>query len=69
MRRAGNQARLDALPGGRRQRLDAATEIGHRTHVKIIPGGCPLRFEPVTGGGHEAMRFVLTLAGAVPRQV
>ena len=47
----------------------AATDYGLRQGVNVIPGGCPLRFEPVTGGGHEAMRFVLTLAGAVPRQV
>jgi uncharacterized protein len=34
----------------------------------VIPGGCPLMFEPTSDGGHKAMRFVFTLTGAVPKE-
>jgi len=47
----------------------AATEYGRRHDVNVIPGGCPLMFEPVDDGAHKAMRFVFTLTGAVPRRV
>jgi uncharacterized protein len=47
----------------------AATAYGRRQGISVIPGGCPLMFDPVSDGGHRAMKFVLTLTGAVPRKV
>ncbi len=47
----------------------AAAAYGREHGISVIAGGCPLMFEPVSDGGHKAMRFVLTLTGAVPRQV
>ena len=47
----------------------AATDYGLRQGINVIPGGCPLMFEPVDDGAHRAMRFVFTLTGAVPRRV
>lgn len=47
----------------------AATAYGRANGISVIPGGCPLMFEPASDGGHKAMRFVFTLTGAVPRQV
>lgn len=47
----------------------SAAEYGRRHGVTVIPGGCPLMFEPVGDGGHKAMKFWFTLSGAVPRQV
>ena len=47
----------------------AATAYGRQQGISVIPGGCPLMFEPVSDGGHKAMRFVFTLTGAVPRRV
>ncbi len=46
----------------------AATAYGRQQGISVIPGGCPLMFEPVSDGAHKAMRFVFTLTGAVPRQ-
>jgi predicted CoA-binding protein len=45
-----------------------ATTYGRLQGITVIPGGCPLMFEPVSDGAHKAMRFVFTLTGAVPRQ-
>ena len=47
----------------------SATAYGREHGVRVIPGGCPLMFDPVSDGGHKAMRFVFTLTGVVPRQV
>jgi predicted CoA-binding protein len=47
----------------------AAAEYGRRHGIEVIAGGCPLMFEPAGDGAHRAMRFVLTLTGAVPRRV
>lgn len=47
----------------------AATDYGLGQGINVIPGGCPLMFEPVDDGAHRAMRFVFTLTGAVPRRV
>jgi uncharacterized protein len=47
----------------------AATEFGRAHGITVIPGGCPLMFNPVSDGGHKMMKFVFTLTGAVPRQV
>jgi uncharacterized protein len=47
----------------------AATKYGRERGITVIDGGCPLMFDPVSDGGHKAMRFVFTLTGRVPRQV
>jgi hypothetical protein len=47
----------------------AATAYGRSKGISVIPGGCPLMFEPVSDGGHKSMRFLFTLTGAVPRRV
>lgn len=47
----------------------AATAYGRDHGITVIPGGCPLMFEPVADGGHKAMKFVFTLTGVVPRKV
>jgi predicted CoA-binding protein len=47
----------------------AATEFGRAHGITVIPGGCPLMFQPVADGGHKMMKFVFTLTGAVPREV
>jgi uncharacterized protein len=46
-----------------------ATEYGRAQGITVIPGGCPLMFEPVGDGGHKMMKFVFTLTGAVPKTV
>lgn len=47
----------------------AATAFGRSRGLSVIPGGCPLMFEPVADSGHRTMRFVFTLTGAVPRRI
>lgn len=47
----------------------SATAYGREHGVTVIPGGCPLMFDPVGDGGHKAMKVWFTLTGAVPRQV
>jgi uncharacterized protein len=47
----------------------AATAYGREHGIEVIPGGCPLMFEPVADGGHKTMKFIFTLTGAVPRRV
>ena len=37
--------------------------------LRVIAGGCPLMFDPVSDGGHRMMRPLLTLTGKVPRRV
>ena len=46
-----------------------AAAFGREHGVTVIPGGCPLMFDPVGDGAHKAMKFWFTLTGAVPRQV
>lgn len=47
----------------------SAAAYGREHGVTVIPGGCPLMFDPVGDGGHKAMKFLFTLTGVVPRQV
>lgn len=47
----------------------SASAYGRERGINVIPGGCPLMFEPVGDGAHKAMKFVFTLTGAVPRRV
>jgi predicted CoA-binding protein len=46
-----------------------AVRIAAERGVTVIPGGCPLMFEPCTDGGHKFMKTVLTWTGSVPRKV
>lgn len=46
-----------------------AAAYGRDHGISVIPGGCPLMFQPVSDGGHRAMRFVFSLTGAVPKEV
>jgi uncharacterized protein len=45
-----------------------AAEHGAST-ASVIEGGCPCMFGPTADPGHQAMRFMLTLTGNVPRRV
>ncbi len=47
----------------------AATEYGRQHGITVIDGGCPLMFDPTADVAHKCMRFVLSLSGAVPRNV
>jgi predicted CoA-binding protein len=47
----------------------AACAYGRQRGISVIPGGCPLMFEPTSDLGHRAMKLVFTLTGAVPREV
>jgi predicted CoA-binding protein len=45
-----------------------AVEYGRAHGIDVIPGGCPLMFDPASDPGHKMMRTILTLTGAVPRR-
>jgi predicted CoA-binding protein len=47
----------------------AAVAWGREHGIRVIDGGCPLMFDPAADMGHKCMRWLLALAGAVPRQV
>jgi len=47
----------------------SATEYGRKQGITVIDGGCPLMFDPTADGAHKCMKFVLSMTGAVPRQV
>lgn len=46
-----------------------AADYGRQHGIRVISGGCPLMFEPVTDGGHRFLRVMGRLTGAVPRSV
>ena len=46
-----------------------AAEWGRQRGIRVIAGGCPLMFEPVSDAAHKVMRPLLTLTGKVPRRV
>jgi hypothetical protein len=46
-----------------------ATALGRDHGVTVIDGGCPLMFGPTSDGGHRFMCKVLTMTGAVPKEV
>ena len=48
---------------------EAATGYGRQQGITVIDGGCPLMFDPTADLGHNAIRFVCTLTGTVPRRV
>lgn len=37
--------------------------------IRVIPGGCPLMFEPCDDGGHRFLRTVCSWTGNVPKKV
>lgn len=47
----------------------SATSYGREHGVTVIPGGCPLMFDPTADGAHKVMCQLLKLTGAVPRKV
>lgn len=47
----------------------SATELGRAHGITVIDGGCPLMFDPTADFAHKCMKAVLTMTGAVPRQV
>ena len=53
--------------GGSVSATAAAWGRAHGIHV--IDGGCPLMFDPTADPGHKLVRFVLTLAGHMPKHV
>jgi len=48
---------------------DEATALGRAHGMTVIDGGCPCMYSPTSDAGHRVLRRVLTLTGAVPRQV
>ncbi len=55
-------------PGGGSVSAEAA-EYGRQHRMTVIPGGCPLMFEPVSDGGHKMMKWMFTMNHHVPREV
>ena len=47
----------------------SATEYGRQQGITVIDGGCPLMFDPTADFGHKCMRLVMSMSGAVPKQV
>ena len=47
----------------------SAATYGRERGIAVIDGGCPSMFDPTADGAHKAMRFILTISGAVPRRV
>lgn len=48
---------------------DSATELGRRSGITVIDGGCPLMYGPTADGAHKVMCRVFTWFGKVPRTV
>jgi predicted CoA-binding protein len=46
-----------------------AVEWGREHGIRVIDGGCPLMFDPAADVGHKCVRWLLALAGTIPRQV
>lgn len=47
----------------------SAAAYGREHGVTVIPGGCPLMFDPTADAGHKLTRLFLGLTGAVPKEV
>ena len=45
-----------------------AAELGQKSGVRVIAGGCPMMFLPGTDIGHRCMRWVLNVTGGLPRE-
>lgn len=48
---------------------EEAERLGREAGIRVIPGGCPLMFEPCDDGAHRFMKTVLTWTGSVPKKV
>lgn len=48
---------------------EQATALGRDHGIRVIPGGCPLMFDPCADGGHKVMKAIFTLTGNIPRKV
>jgi predicted CoA-binding protein len=48
---------------------ESATVYGRQHGINVIDGGCPLMFNPTADFVHKCMRPILTMTGAVPRNV
>jgi predicted CoA-binding protein len=48
---------------------ETAADYGRQHGITVITGGCPCMFGPTADPGHQAMRFMFTMTGAVPRRV
>jgi len=47
----------------------SAVEQGRNHGLTVIAGGCPLMFAPASDFGHSTMRWMLNLAGRIPKKV
>ena len=47
----------------------AAAEQGRHHGLTVIAGGCPLMYSPASDFGHSTMRWMLNLAGKIPKEV
>lgn len=47
---------------------EPAVDYGRTKGIDVIPGGCPLMFDPAADPGHKMMRAVFSLTGTVPRK-
>jgi hypothetical protein len=54
---------------GRGSVSEAASAYGREHGVNVIDGGCPLMFDPTADFGHRCLKAILSLTGAVPRNV
>ena len=48
---------------------EEATALGREHGVRVIPGGCPLMFDPCSDGPHKFMKTVLRIGGRLPKAV
>ena len=46
-----------------------AEQVGREAGIEVIPGGCPLMFDPCDDGAHRVMKTILTWTGSVPKTV
>lgn len=46
-----------------------AVTMAREHAIRVIPGGCPLMFDPCADGGHKFIKALLQLTGSVPRKV
>ena len=47
----------------------SAVDLCRANGIAVIPGGCPLMFDPTADVAHKCMRFVLRMSGTVPRGI
>ena len=47
---------------------DEAAQLSRQSGIRVIAGGCPMMFLPGTDIGHRCMRWVLNLAGGLPKE-